>query len=426
MLDIKLIRDNPALVEKDLKKRGRDDKISLLHELILLDKERRQVIGKAEELKAERNKVTKRVADLKANGKDVSHELSKMIEIPEKIKELDEKLSKFDDDCRKMLMQLPNILDESVPIGKDDSQNVEVKRWGLVPNFKFKAKNHFDLLQDLKLIDSERASKISGHGFFYLKDKLALLDYSIQRFAIDHLIKKGYTLIQPPFMMQKKPYEGVTDLAAFEEVLYKIDGEDLHLIATAEHPIAAMFMDETLEKKDLPIKLIGISPCFRKEVGAHGKYTRGLFRMHQFHKIEQFIFCLPDQSWQLHEELQRNSEELCEALEIPYRVVNVCTGDIGDIAAKKYDIEFWMSDGHYRELGSNSNCTDYQARRLNIKYREMEGRAPEGFLHTLNNTALATSRAMVAIIEQNQQEDGSIKIPKALHHYTGFKTIERK
>lgn len=426
MLDIKLIRENPSLVEADLKKRGRDDKIAMLHELIVSDKERRDVIGKVEELKAERNKATRKIADLKAKGHDASHELTKMREIPEQIKELDDTLAKLDEKCKNSLMNLPNILHDSVPQGKDDTQNVEVKRWGLVPNFKFRAKNHFDLLQDLNLIDSERAAKISGHGFFYLKDRLALLDYSIQRFAIDHLIKKGYTLVQPPFMMSRKPYEGVTDLAAFEEVLYKVEGEDLHLIATSEHPIASMFMDETLEKKDLPLKFIGISPCFRKEVGAHGKYTKGLFRMHQFHKIEQFIFCLPENSWALHEELQRNSEELCEALEIPYRVVNVCTGDIGDIAAKKYDIEFWMSDGHYRELGSNSNCTDYQARRLNIKYREMEGRAPEGFVHTLNNTALATSRAMVAIIEQNQQEDGSIKIPKALWPYTGFKIIEKK
>ncbi len=426
MLDIKLIRENPSLVEADLKKRGADSKIELLRELIVADKERRDVIGKVENLKADRNKTTKKVADLKAKGEDISHEMIKVKDIPEQIKQLDDKLTKLDEQCKYMLMQLPNILHESVPVGKDDSQNVETKRWGLVPQFKFRAKNHLDLLQDLELIDSERAAKIAGHGFFYLKDKLAMLDYSIQRFAIDFLVKRGYTLIQPPFMMQKKPYEGATDLGAFADVLYKIDNEDLYMIATSEHPIAAMFMDETLEKKDLPMKFIGISPCFRKEVGAHGKYTKGLFRMHQFHKIEQFIFCLPENSWGLHEELQKNSEELCEALEIPYRVVNVCTGDIGDIAAKKYDIEFWMSDGHYRELGSNSNCTDYQARRLNIKYREMEGRAPEGFLHTLNNTALATSRAMVAIIEQNQQEDGSIKIPKALWQYTGFKEIIKK
>ncbi len=301
MLDIKLIRENPSLVEADLKKRGADSKIELLRELIVADKERRDVIGKVENLKADRNKTTKKVADLKAKGEDISHEMIKVKDIPEQIKQLDDKLTKLDEQCKYMLMQLPNILHESVPVGKDDSQNVETKRWGLVPQFKFRAKNHLDLLQDLELIDSERAAKIAGHGFFYLKDKLAMLDYSIQRFAIDFLVKRGYTLIQPPFMMQKKPYEGATDLGAFADVLYKIDNEDLYMIATSEHPIAAMFMDETLEKKDLPMKFIGISPCFRKEVGAHGKYTKGLFRMHQFHKIEQFIFCLPENSWGLHE-----------------------------------------------------------------------------------------------------------------------------
>ncbi|MFH0837059.1 MAG: serine--tRNA ligase [Candidatus Aenigmatarchaeota archaeon] len=426
MLDIKLVRDNPDIIEQDLMKRERTDKIGELHELIIKDKERRHIIQKVEELKCKRNNVTRIIADKKKKNLDVAREMKEMKDIPDEIKELDNRLDKLNFECRDVLMKLPNILNDTVPMGKDDNDNVEVKRWGLVPSFKFKAKNHFELLQNLDLIDSERAAKIAGHGFFYMKNDLVLLDHAIQRFAIDFLMRKGFTVIQPPFMMARKPYEGVTDLGVFDEVLYKIEGEDLYMIATSEHPIAAMYMDEVFLKSQLPLKIIGISPCFRKEVGSHGKYTKGLFRMHQFYKIEQFIFCLPEQSWELHEELQKNSEELYQALEIPYRVVNVCTGDIGDIAAKKYDTESWMADGYYREIGSNSNCTDYQARRLNIKWRELEGKAPEGFVHTLNNTALATSRVMVAIIENNQQEDGSIKIPKALWPYTGFKEIRKR
>jgi seryl-tRNA synthetase len=270
---------------------------------------------------------------------------------------------------------------------------------------------------NLGICDFERAAKVSGSGFYYLMNELTLLDHAIQRYAIDFLLKKGYSLIEPPFMIRKSAYEGVTDLADFESVMYKVEDEDLYLIATSEHAMGSMFMDETLLVEDLPIKLCGISPCFRKEIGAHGKYTKGLFRVHQFHKIEQFIFSQPEQSWELHEELQNNSEQLYQGMGLHYRVVNVCTGDIGNIAAKKYDIDAWMADGEFREVGSNSNCTDYQARRLNIKYRLMEGKSPEGFVHTLNNTALATSRTIIAIIEQYQQEDGTISIPKALRKY---------
>jgi len=233
------------------------------------------------------------------------------------------------------------------------------------------------------------------------------------------LRSRDYTLIEPPFMMHRKPYLGVTDLEFFGDQLYKIENDDLYLIATSEHPMAASFMDEVILQEDLPVKYVGVSSCFRKEVGAHGKYTKGLFRVHQFNKIEQFIFCLPENSWKFHEELQKNSEDLYNGLGLHYRVVNVCTGDIGIIAAKKYDIEVWMADGTYREAGSNSNCTDYQSRRLNIKYRKKEGQAPVGFVHTLNNTALATSRTLIAILEQHQQKDGSVIIPEVLRQLMG-------
>jgi seryl-tRNA synthetase len=228
-------------------------------------------------------------------------------------------------------------------------------------------------------------------------------------------------------MIRREGYEGVTDLADFENVMYRLDGEDLYLIATSEHAMGAMLMGETLNADALPIKLCGVSPCFRKEIGAHGKYTKGIFRVHQFNKVEQFIFCLPEQSWGLHEELQRNCEQLYQGLGLHHRVVNVCTGDIGSIAAKKYDTEVWMADGEFREVGSNSNCTDYQARRLGTRYRMKEGQAPAGFVHTLNNTALATSRTMIAILEQYQQEDGSVKVPEALLKYmNGIDRIEGK
>jgi seryl-tRNA synthetase len=275
-------------------------------------------------------------------------------------------------------------------------------------------------------MDLERAGKVSGAGFYYLKNTLVLLDYAIMRYAMDFLAKRGYTLIEPPLMLQRKPYEGVVDLGDFESVMYRAEGEELYLIATSEHPMAAMFMDEVLDLKDLPVKLAGVSTCFRREIGTHGKYTKGLFRVHHFNKVEQFIFSNPGESWKLHEELQRNAEQLYQGLGLHYRVVNVCTGDIGSLAAKKYDIETWMADGKYREAGSNSNCTDYQARRLGIRYREKEGQAPAGFVHTLNNTALATSRIMVAILEQFQQRDGSVKIPKVLWPYMGGMKVLKK
>lgn len=422
MLDIRLIRESPKLVEENLLRRGAREKIKLLHELVQLDEARRKIIQGTEKLKQQRNAITREISELKAAGRKADSKLREAKELPQKIRKLDQKLEDAEEKSRKILLALPNMLHESVPSGKDESDNKETKRQGEV---KWKARrNHAEILEALGLMDSERAAKTAGRGFHYLKGGLVVLDYALQRFATDFLKKKGFTVVEPPFMLQREPYEGVTDINDFGSVMYKIEGEDLYLIATSEHPIAAMFSGETIEKKDLPVRIAGISPCFRKEVGAHGKYTRGLFRMHQFNKVEQFVFCHPEQSWEIHEELQRNSEQLYEALEITYRVVNVCTGDIGSIAAKKYDIEFLMADGNYREIGSNSNCTDYQARRLNIKFREKEGLAPAGFVHTLNSTALATSRAMVAIIEQHQQEDGTVEIPKALQPYTGFRRLE--
>jgi len=423
MFDIKLIRETPEIVRENLKKRGDKEKLGWLDEIIEKDKQWRKLVIENDKLKHKRNLLSQEIAELKKAGKGAAEKLKEAAKIPGKIKENDVEIQKLQDRCKWILMRLPNILHESVPIGKDENENVEIKEWGKKPKFDFKPKNHLELAENLGLIDTERAAKVSGHGFYYLKDKLALLDQAILRFTIDFMIKKGYTLIEPPLMLHRRPYEGVVDLQDFENVMYKIENDDLYLIATSEHAMAAMFMDEVIDKKNLPIKLVGVSPCFRREVGAHGKYTKGLFRVHQFNKIEQFIFCLPEQSWKLHEELQRNAEELYQALGLYYRVANVCTGDIGIIAAKKYDIEIWMADDKFREVGSNSNCTEYQARRLNIKYREKPGAPPTGFVHTLNNTAIATSRTILVILEQYQQKDGSILIPKVLWPYTGFKKI---
>jgi seryl-tRNA synthetase len=414
MLDIKLIREKPKEIEKNLKKRRDPGKLKLLQEAVKRDREWRSVLKKAEELKHERNLVSRELAKKRDPKK-----IARMRSIGKEIAGLDRKRAELGQEVRKLLLGIPNLLHKSVPYGKDDDDNVETRRWGKPPRFGFKPKNHMEILEDLGMIDAERAAKVAGHGFFYFKGGLALLDYALIKFTIDFMLKRGYTLIEPPYMLQRRPYEGVVSMEDFEDVMYKIEGEDLYMIATSEHPIAAMFMDEVLDKKGLPVKLVGISPCFRKEVGAHGKYTKGLFRMHQFNKVEQFIFCLPEQSWELHEELQKNAEDLYKKLGIPYRIMNVCTGDIGDIAAKKYDTDVWMADGKYREIGSNSNCTDYQARRLNIRYREKEGAPPAGFVHTLNNTAIATSRTMLAILEFYQQKNGSVKIPKVLWPYMG-------
>jgi seryl-tRNA synthetase len=419
MLDIKLIREHPEIVRNNLQKRGDLEKIKMLEELIKLDKEWRQFLTRVNELRHRRGIVTEEIAKLKKEGKEAGQKMREAKQMFIEIEKLEKLVEERREKANQIMWRLPNILHESVPVGKDESYNVIVRVEGEHPKFDFEPKNHLEIAQNLGLIDLERAGKVAGHGFYYFKGALVLLDFAIIQYAIDFLAKRGYLIVEPPFMIHEKPYKGATDLEFFRDQLYKVQDEDLYLIATAEHPLAALFMDEVIEQKDLPIKLVGVSACFRKEVGAHGKYTKGLFRMHQFNKVEQFIFCLPQDSWMFHEELQRNSEDLYKGLGLHFRTVNVCTADIGAIAAKRYDVEAWMADGVYREVGSNSNCIDYQARRLNIRYREKEGKAPAGFVHTLNNTALATSRTMMAILEQFQQKDGTVIVPEILRPYMG-------
>ncbi len=425
MLDIKLIREQPDAVRENLERRRDPEKLTLLDQLIEDDARWRELTGEVNNLRRRRNEISSEIAKVMQESGDASSLREEAGEIPKHIVEAETERGIYAGKVREALMRLPNMLHESVPYGLDDSDNVEIKRWGTHPRFEFEPKSHAEVATALGILDLERAAKVSGSGFYYLRNEMALLDLAIMRYAIDHLVAKGYTLIRPPYMIRRKPYEGVTDLGDFESVMYKVEDEDLYLIATSEHAMGAMFMDEIINAEDLPIRLVGMSPCFRKEIGTHGKYTKGMFRVHQFNKVEQFIFSLPEQSWGLHEELQQNCEELYQGLGLHYRVVNNCTGDIGSIAAKKYDTEVWMADGEFREIGSNSNCTDYQARRLNTRYRMKEGQAPAGFVHTLNNTALATSRTILAVIEQYQQEDGSVVVPEALRKYmNGLEVIQ--
>lgn len=420
MLDIKLIRENPELFRSNLTKRGDPENLKMLDNLIEDDKQWRQGLTKLNDLRHERRQATAEVAAAKKKGREAEPEISKAKEIDNEIAKMEKQVNKWEEKEHDLLMRLPNLLHETVPIGKNENDNVEVRKWGSIPKFNFPVAGHMDLALDLDIIDVERAGKIAGARFFYLKNEGVFLDNAIISFALQEMSKKGYKPLEPPFMIRRKPYEGVVALNDFEDVLYKIENEDLYLIATAEHPLAAMYMDEVLKADDLPIKLAGFSTNFRKEAGAHGKDTRGIFRTHQFNKIEQFVFCKPEDSWKIHEELLRNAEEIVQKLGLPYRVVNVCTGDIGTVAAKKYDVEAWMpAQNAYREIVSCSNCTDYQSRRLNIKYREKEGEAPKGFVHTLNSTALATGRTIVAITENFQNNDGSVTVPKALSKYMG-------
>jgi seryl-tRNA synthetase len=325
------------------------------------------------------------------------------------------------------LMVLPNLLEPDVPYGIDDTQNAVMRTWGEPRSFAFKPKDHIDLASALDLADIERAAKVAGARFYYLKGYLVRLNYAVITYGLDFMAKRGYTPIQPPYMMKRKIIEGAVALSDFEDTIYKVEGEDLYLLATAEHALLGIHSGEILEAGRLPLRYCGVSPCFRKEAGAHGRDTKGIFRVHQFEKVEQFTFCKPADSPKEHEALIRNAEEFFQSLGVPYRVVNVCTGDLGTVAAKKYDLEVWLpGQGNYREAVSCSNCTTYQAVRSNIRSRERTNE-PTSWVHTLNSTLVATERALVAIMENYQREDGSIEIPKVLVPYmSGLETIKRE
>ena len=418
MLDIRFIRSNPDVVRADLKKRGDMEKLGWVDDLLAQDVRARKLKIETDALRQRRNTIAREINEARKAGQSATAIMAEAAALPGKIRDNETEQERITETIRTYLMRLPNILHESVPVGKDDTGNVEIRREGRIRTFDFELKNHGQLATDRGWADFERATKISGAGFYFLKGSLVLLDLALQRFAIDLLVQKGYTPVIPPYMINRSSYEGVTDLEDFEKVMYKIDGDDAYLIATSEHPICSMHRDEIFETKDLPLRLVGISPCFRREIGAHGLDTKGLFRVHQFTKVEQFVFCRPEDSWQIHDELLANAEEIFRNLEIPYRVVNICTGDIGTVAAKKYDIEAWMPrENTFKEVVSCSNCTSYQAVRLNIRVRDKHDFESKQHVHTLNSTAVATSRVMRAILENFQDNNGRVEIPKMLRPY---------
>lgn len=418
MLDIRFVRAHPETVKADLQKRNDPEKTGWVDELLSKDLRSRELKVETDTLRQRRNTIARDINAARKAGQDAKDLMAEAAALPQKIRACDAEQEEIKNTIHNYLMRLPNILHDSVPVGKDDSENVAVKHAGIPRTVDFELKNHGQLAADNNWADFERATKIAGAGFYFLKGSLVLLDLALQRFALDLLEKKGFTPVIPPYMINRSSYEGVTDLGDFEKVMYKIDGDDAYLIATSEHPIGAMYRDEIFEEKDLPLRLAGISPCFRREIGAHGLDTKGLFRVHQFTKVEQFVFCKPEDSWAIHEELLANAEEIFSGLELPYRVVNICTGDIGTVAAKKYDIEVWMPrENAYKEVVSCSNCTSYQAVRLNIKVRDKSDFESKQHIHTLNSTAIATSRVIRAILENNQENEGSVRIPKVLMPY---------
>ena len=431
MFDINQIRTDPEKVKQNLQKRRDTEKIAWVDAVLKKDVEWKTLLREVEELRARRNVLSREIATQKKAGIDTSTILKEAATIPQKIAEKETRTNTLKEEIDNYLLTIPNMLHDSVPQGESDADNLEIKNWwpeGKTPEQQKKdfggdeLRSHVEIIESLQIGDFERSAKISGHGFYFLRGQLALLNQALIRFAVDHLVKKGYLYVEPPLMIRKKPYSGVVDMGAFEDVMYKVEGEDLYFIATSEHPLIAQFIDEIIEETTLPIKLVGYSMCFRKEVGSSGIDTKGLFRTHQFNKVEQIILCRAEDSWKLHEELQQNTEELFQKLKIPYRVVNVCTGDIGNIAAKKYDTEAWMPrQQKYREVGSNSNCTDYQARRLRVRSGK-RGSGDYCFIHTLNNTAIATSRVLVALLENNQTPQGTVTIPEVLRPYLDGKT----
>lgn len=419
LIDIELLRKEPARAEENLARRRDPEALRRLAEAVAKDAEWRGCLQEADGLRRRRNEVGRRMAEAKAAGAPTAGIEAEAKAIPDELRRVEERETELLAARDALLRRLPNLLDDSVPYGRDDRDNVVVASWGTPAPADPRLRSHGELLEAIGMGDFERARRASGAGFYYLLGPAVLLELALERFALDLLIERGFVPVLPPYMLRRAPYEGVTDLADFENVMYKVEGEDLYLIATSEHPLGAMFQGELIEEDRLPIRFAGLSPCFRKEIGGHGVDQKGIFRVHQFHKIEQFVFCRPEDSPAIHEELRANAEEVFRRLEVPYRVVNVCTGDLGSVAAKKYDLEAWFPRQQaYREVVSCSNCTDFQARRLGIRVGTA-GRPGKTVPHTLNSTAVASSRGLAVILEQYQQADGSVTVPKVLRPYLG-------
>ncbi|HXW02032.1 MAG TPA: serine--tRNA ligase [Candidatus Nitrosotenuis sp.] len=420
MLDPKLLKEKPELIRKMLK----DRQVTFdLDALISLDTKRREMIIKTDELRKKKNTVSIDIASKKKTGQDASSAISQMQQVSSELAKLESEQIRVESDYARLAFAIPNLVHESVPIGPDETANHEVRKWGKVPSFDYTIRDHIDISQSLDLVDLERAAKAAGARFYFLKNALVKLNQALVHFALDFLDEKKYTLIQPPYMINKTAMEGAIIAEDFQDVIYKVDGEDLFLIGTSEHAIAAMHSDEILEGGNLPIRYAGVSPCFRKEAGAHGRDQKGIFRVHQFEKVEQFVFARPEESWKEHERMLAIVEEFYQKLEIPYRVMLLSSGDLGKISAKTYDVEAWMAGQNaYREIVSCSNCLDFQARRLKIRFRDKTNEQTQ-YVHSLNSTLVATTRTLVAIMENFQTKDGHINVPKPLQKYLGSSTI---
>jgi len=427
MIDIRLIRETPELVKENIKKKYQENKLPLVDKIKKLDEQWRKLKYQADNLRKERNEVSREVNKAKkSKNEKLAKELIKQAKlIPDKIKKTEEKSEKLEKEIRELQIEIPNIIHKSVPLGKDDSQNVERKKFGKIPKFSFKPKTHIELGEKLGILDFDTSAETSGKGFYYLKNELALLNQAIIKFGIDKMISKGFSYVETPLMLRGKVIDNVADLNDRQNQIYKIEDEDLYLIGTSEHSLIGRFIDTIIPEKDLPVMNTSYSMCFRKEIGAHGIEEKGLFRTHQFNKIEMIVICKPEESMEFFEKMKNISIELFKDLELPIRVLEMCSGDLGELKHKQIDIEAYSPiTKKYYEVGSCSNLTEAQARKLKIRASKPNGEKYTP--HTLNNTALATSRVLVAILENNQQKDGSIKIPKVLHKYTGFKEIKAK
>ena len=416
MLDPKLIKEKSQMIRDMLKSRSVDFD---LDGLIESDQKRRELIIKTDELRKKKNQLALQISQKKKSGEEISSVLTEMKGVSEDLGKLESKQEDIEKIYSRLALTIPNLVHESVPIGIDETANKEIRKWGEIPNFDFKINDHIDISENLDVVDLERAAKVAGARFYYLKNDLVRLNQSLIHYGLDFLAKKEYSLIQPPYMINRESMEGAVIADDFEEVIYKIEDEDLYMIGTSEHAMAAMHSKEILEGKDLPLKYAGISPCFRKEAGAHGRDQKGIFRVHQFDKIEQFVFSRPEDSWKEHEKMLSVVEEFYQELEIPHKVMLLSTGDMGKISAKTYDIEGWMAGQKaYREIVSCSNCLDYQARRLKIRFRDKTNEDTQ-YVHTLNSTLIATTRILVSIMENFQTKDGHIRIPRVLQSYMG-------
>ena len=421
MLDMSMFREHADVLRADHDKREMPH--DNIDEVIRLDEEWRQARYDADQLRKKRNEAARGIAEAKKSGDSAAADaiLAEVASLGQEIDALSEKVDSCLAERDAIRMRVPNILHESVPVGEDDQKNTLHSLHGDKTDLGFEARNHNDLIEMNNWVDLARGAKVTGSRFYFLQGDLARLEMALQSYSANFLMERGYTLVQPPLMMNREAYEGVTDLGDFETVMYGIEPDKYYLIATSEHPLTAMRMDEIIEPSELPIKLVGVSSCFRREVGAHGLSDRGIWRVHQFTKIEQIVICNPDDSWEHHEELLTNAVELWDSLGLHYRVVNICTGDMGTVASKKYDLEAWLPGANaYKEVVSCSNCTDYQANRLRMRYRTAEGNSA---VHTLNSTAVATSRALVAIMEQYQNEDGTVRVPDVLVPHMGGQAV---